>query len=158
MVRFAGLLSLAALAGLAGCDPGSLDQFSSADGGPCKPTELANGDGHHHSGEDCIVDGCHSGNGGPVYTIGGTLFDISRGGSPVGGATVVVTDGNGMRLNLVTGSNGNFFSDQPVTYPLLVEASQCPHVNHMVSLSNQGGCNQGGCHGSLDIRVALEGR
>lgn len=159
MVRFAWLLPLITLAA---CDPGSLydGQVIGADGSVllCQSQEADNGDGHHHSGEDCLSAGCHRDGGGPAYTIGGTLYDVSRGGAAIGGATITVIDGDGIKFNMVTATNGNFFYTQPVTFPLLVQSSLCPNVNKMVSLSNTGGCNQSGCHGATDIRVALDGR
>jgi hypothetical protein len=160
MVR---LLVVLALVALAGCDPGNLydGPVVGPDGGVilCQPLEADNGDGHHHSGEDCIVGGCHRGTGGgPEFTVGGTLFDVSRGGAAVGGGTIAIVDGDGKRFTVVSATNGNFYLTQPVTFPLLLNASTCPNMNKMISLSNNGGCNQGGCHSSTDIRVALEGR
>ena len=157
MVRLACLLVL-----VAACDPGSLynGPVVGADGGVllCQGKEAANGDGHHNSGMDCLTSGCHRGGGGPEFTIGGTLYDVSRGGAAVAGGTIVVTDGDGNKINLITASNGNFYYEQTVTFPLLVHSTMCPSVNNMVSLSNVGGCNQDGCHGSNDIRVALDGK
>jgi hypothetical protein len=160
MVRF---LCLAVMAvALGACDPGSLydGPITGSDGGVilCSPEEAVNGDGHHNGGTGCLAAGCHRNGGGPSFSVAGTMFDTSRGGAPIGGATIVITDGDGNRFNLVTAANGNFYSLEPMVFPLLAKASQCPEDNHMVSLSNSGDCNQQGCHGTDDIRVALSGQ
>jgi hypothetical protein len=147
---------------VAGCDPGSLydGPVIDGDGGIllCEPEEAVNGDGHHNGGTGCLTAGCHRNGGGPSFTVAGTVFDQSRGGSPIGGATIVVTDGDGKRIDLVSALNGNFYTLEPVVFPLLVKASQCPMDNKMISLTQSGDCNVVGCHGNQDIRVSLEGR
>jgi hypothetical protein len=160
MVRMGALIVI--VASLAGCDPGSLydGPITDGDGGVilCEPEEAVNGDGHHNGGVGCLTAGCHRDGGGPEFTVAGTMFDTSRGGAPIGGATVVVTDGDGHVFDLVSASNGNFYTSEPVVFPLLAKASLCPSDNKMVSLSNSGDCNSQGCHGVQDIRIALSGR
>jgi hypothetical protein len=160
MVRFA-VLAVIAVA-VAGCDPGSLydGPITDGDGGVvlCEPEEAVNGDGHHNGGTGCLTAGCHRAGGGPAFTVAGTMYDTSRSGSPIGGATVVIIDGDGNRFDLITAANGNFYTSEPVVFPLLAKASLCPSDNKMVSLSQTGDCNSQGCHGVTDIRVALSGR
>lgn len=157
------LLAVAALA-LAGCpEPGTLYDdgvIITDDGGvlTCSPVVAANGTGHHNPGQSCLAAGCHrEGGTGPLFTVGGTLYDRARSGAPVGGGTVVVIDGDGNELELVSATNGNFWTSQPVVFPLLVKASQCPADNPMISLTQTGDCNVAACHGPGDIRVALDG-
>jgi hypothetical protein len=87
---------------------------------------------------------------------------VANEGPPIDGQLQLTTRvGNdaalySQRIELATASNGNFWTAQPVTMPLLVKASSCPWDNPMISLSQVGNCNQGGCHGPQDIRVALD--
>jgi hypothetical protein len=151
--------TLLALAGLAACDPGSLyeEPIYYPDGGVlvCQPAVAVRGTGHHNPGQSCLASGCHRGGGGPTFTVAGTLYATPRGDRPMPGSTIVVVDGDGHRLLLPTAANGNFWTSEPVVFPLLVKASQCPADNPMISLSQIGDCNAGGCHGPSDIRVAL---
>ena len=153
------LLVSAAAVALAACDPGNLydGPVIGADGDifVCEQEVAPAGTGHHNPGMSCLTSGCHRGGGGPVYTVGGTLYDAHAGGLPVAGATVVVIDGDGNRFELPTAQNGNFWSTEPMVFPLLVRASQCPLDAPMISLSQNGDCNSGGCHGPTDERIAL---
>ena len=158
MLRPACLVTAIALAA---CDPGSLyDQpITTADGGTilCEPEVAVNGTGHHNEGQACLAAGCHRAGGtGPTFTVAGTLYDDERGGVPVGGATIVVIDGDGNRAELPTAANGNFWTAEPLRMPLLLRASQCPLDHPMVSLSQDGDCNRAGCHSANEIRVALQ--
>jgi hypothetical protein len=151
---------LLALALLAACDPGSLydSPVVTDDGGllACEPGFAVEDSGHHNPGTSCLSAGCHHAGGGPAFTVAGTLYDRAIGGAPVGGATVVVVDGDGKRLALRSAANGNFWTSEAVQMPLLLRASQCPQDNPMISLSTDGDCNRGGCHGPGDLRVALQ--
>lgn len=159
-MRRLACLTVILAAGCAG--PGSLydEPITTADGGVflCEPEVAVNGTGHHNEGMSCLAAGCHraGAGGGPAFTVAGTLYDDERGGVPVGGATIVVIDGDGQRLELPTAANGNFWTNQPVRMPLLLRASQCPLDHSMISLAQDGDCNRGGCHSSTDIRVALQ--
>lgn len=149
------------LVALAACDPGSLydGPVIGADGDVllCVPEVAPNGDGHHNPGQACLNAACHrAGGDGPTFTVAGTLYDLARGGTPVAGGSIVVVDGNGQRIELASAANGNFWTSAQLATPLLLKASQCPLDNPMISLSQDGDCNRGGCHGDGDIRVALE--
>lgn len=152
-------LAVVALAAPAACDPGSLyDQPIILDDGGislCESEVAPNGDGHHNAGQPCLTSGCHRNGGGPVFTVGGTLFTDRGGNGLVGGATIVVVDGDGVTAKLVTASNGNFWTSQPLAPPLLVRASQCPNDVPMISLSQSGDCNSASCHSEVEDRVFI---
>ena len=113
------------------------------------------GDGHHHPGEDCMM--CHyQGGGGPPFTYGGTLYTDVAGTAPVEGATIHMIDANGTDTLVTTAANGNFWSYDLVTYPVVAFASFCPDVKPMVTPlgESDGGCNKGGCHtGGFRVHV-----
>lgn len=111
----------------------------------CIPPTLTTGDGNHNAGMDCLS--CH----GDVtmeldsrWTVAGTLYDTATGTNPLAGATIIVTDADGKELSLVSASNGNFFTTEPVTLPLSVRASACPDDITMSSPATDGSCNT--CH------------
>jgi hypothetical protein len=119
----------------------------------CAPAATPNGTGHHNAGQDCLS--CHSSLDETLrWTVAGTLFDAVTGGGPVGGATVTVIDADGQRLDLVTASNGNFWTAQPVTMPLRVAAGSCPDLQKMNGMPSTGSCNSSGCH-TAAFRVHL---
>jgi len=131
-----------------GGDPGP-----GPDGGDvaCIPGKAPNGDGNHNEGQPCLT--CHrEGNGPPPFTVAGTLFASKTGGSAVTGATMIVVDGAGTEVELVTASNGNFYTNQAVTFPLTVKASKCPDEKQMTGKPQTGDCN--GCH----TQTAAQGR
>jgi hypothetical protein len=100
--------------------------------------------------------GCHDGTGSaPQWSIAGTLYDAASGGAAVSAATIEVTDADGNVLQLATASNGNFYTDQAVSFPITVRASKCPSNAPMTdAISGSGSCNQSGCHTSA-MRVHL---
>ncbi len=157
--RLLGLLGVAALAAPAACGPGSLyDNPIILDDGAVSSCEVEvppNGDGHHNPGQSCLMSGCHRAGGGPAFTIGGTLYTDRSGNGVVGGATIVIVDGDGVTAKLITASNGNFWTDLPLAPPLLIRASMCPADLPMVSLSQSGDCNSGNCHSAAEDRVFL---
>ncbi len=105
-------------------------------------------DGHHNPGLDCML--CHNGQaaGAPVFTVGGTLYDALTGGNAVAGATVELTDAKGNVLRILSSTNGNFYSEQPVTYPVNARATACPADNHMTAQAATGACNS--CHNATN--------
>ena len=144
---------------LAGCEgvlhekPTGLDVDASALNSipppPCDPQATAVDDGHHNPGEDCLM--CHHQggmDGAPPFTFAGTLFDSTGGGSPVAGATVHVIDALGTDVAVLTGTNGNFYTLELVTYPVVAFASLCPDVRPMLApiADGDGSCNHAGCH------------
>lgn len=106
-------------------------------------------DGHHHPGEDCLM--CHHQGGlSPPFTFGGTAFLKSDGATAVAGATIHLIDAMGSDVRIVTATNGNFWSTDLVTYPVIAFASLCPTVTPMVTTidATGGSCNASGCHTS----------
>jgi hypothetical protein len=92
---------------------------------------------------------CHNGNNvGPTFTVGGSVWNRRlEGGQPVAGATVVVIDGAGKVIEMVTNSAGQFYTNKSVTLPLRTYASGCPDSIPMEANAT-GNCGTGACHGS----------
>ncbi len=102
-------------------------------------------DGHHNPGQNCMS--CHNANNPaiPQFTVAGTLFDAPTGGNPVAGATIEVTDSAGAKHAIITSTNGNFYTEQPVPGPLASpRASGCPDNQVMPGAPTTGSCNS--CH------------
>ena len=100
-----------------------------------------------NAGQGCTS--CHAGaspGGGVLITLGGTVFSAASGGAAVGGATVVITDSNNVVTRLVTGTDGNFYTNSTIAFPAKVAVSKCPSNTPMVSTVTSGNCNS--CHGS----------
>ena len=74
------------------------------------------------AGEDCLS--CHgSATGleqGPTWSVAGTVFDTFSAASEegVGGAEVRLTDKNGRELSLTSNHAGNFYTAEPLAFPL----------------------------------------
>lgn len=116
---------------------------------PCDPPAAATGDGHHRPGEDCLM--CHyQGGEGPPFTFAGTLFRDSGGAAPLPSATLHLIDALGTDVVVTTQANGNFWSTDLVTFPVVAFASLCPDVKAMVTPlgGTDGSCNRAGCHTS----------
>ena len=116
--------------------------------------------GHHPARFDydeggeagCVQNACHGASPGPApaatYSIGGTVFGNQAEGRPVPGATVYVTDNNGVARALVTDQNGFFWSVEPLTPPFkLAVTAGCPDAPIPMAAAAAGNCNGGGsCH------------
>ncbi len=120
-------------------------------------------DGHHNPGQACL--GCHDGNtaGANKFTAAGTVYDklsLAAGAQGLAGVTIEITDAAGTKLAVVTasqGAAGNFWTDQPLVFPLQVRASQCPADRPMAdqladnannAAAGGGNCSRVGCHDS----------
>jgi hypothetical protein len=132
-------------------DPGPADDTVSeapdADPGSsaaCDPAVAGVGSGHHNPGLACIS--CHAGTAGPDFTVAGTLYDSANGTAPLAGATITITDADGVDHTIVTQTNGNFYSAEPMTMPLTIHASRCPDAATMPINAGVGECNS--CHGA----------
>jgi hypothetical protein len=110
----------------------------------CKPAVTSVASGHHNAGADCFQ--CHGGQGAPRFYAAGTAYTTATSSTPLVGATISVVDKAGVKVDLVTSSNGNFYTSTPLSYPLTVYASKCPTVMPMTGKVNAGGCNASGCH------------
>jgi hypothetical protein len=109
----------------------------------CIPAATTLPFGNHNSGAACL--GCHTGqSAAPRWTLAGTLFDSRQGTAPLPGATISIVDAAGVELTLVTASNGNFYTQQPLTFPVTVSASKCPDTKAMTGKPGSGDCNS--CH------------
>src|SRR5690606_12960377 len=95
--------------------------------------------GHHNSGRSCFQN-CHN----HGFTLAGTLYTNATGNSAFGGATISITDAANQSFDLVVNSNGNFFTNRQITFPVLVIASACPTAVRMDASSANGDCNA--CH------------
>ena len=110
----------------------------------CIAKQQSPGSGHHNAGMDCM-DGCHN----HGFTIAGTLFAAANSQTAVVGATVHVVDANNKTVDIVTQSNGNFYTSTQVAFPLTVLATSCPDLQPMtatVAGTSTIGCNTTGCH------------
>ena len=134
------------------------DGAATSDGGVACRNQVTTGNdqGHHNPGMDCM-DSCHN----HGFTAAGTLYTDSGGGTIVSGATVTVVDSVGNVYDMVSQTNGNFYTAFAIFPPLTMYVSQCPTITMMttqLTTEAQGGCNQtGACHasGSTQGRVYL---
>ncbi|SRR6266545_5035661 len=138
-------------AGTTTADPPDAAAPSNApDGTPqaaCEPQSTEQFDGRHNAGTGC--QNCHgTGVGGaPIFTLGGTLYGTPTGVGAIVGATITITDANGQTQKLISANNGNFWSKEPIAYPIKVSASLCPDTKPMVTeVTSPGDCNSSGCH------------
>lgn len=168
MARFAFVTALAGA--LAGCPAGDIPPGGPGDGGTMMTTGDARTDartiqwvdaapgtmnnlpcenfvspvpqnGHHESGKSCFQS-CHN----HGFTVAGTLYTNATGNTAFGGATITIIDANNVTKKLVVNSNGNFWTREAVTFPVLTLASSCPSAVQMNASSPDGNCNAGGCH------------
>jgi hypothetical protein len=131
--------------GSAGTGSGS----GSGSGFACRNPLPAPGDGHHNAGLDCM-NGCHN----HGFTLAGTLYAANK-TSPVVGASITVVDANGATFDMVTMTNGNFYTSTAVKLPVTVTASSCPSVSPMIGKASTGGCNNTSCHGGAQGAIHL---
>jgi hypothetical protein len=106
----------------------------------CKQPNIIHGDGKHNPGMDCM-SGCHN----HGFSIAGTLYE-SDGVTPAANATITIVDAANNSQDIVTSTNGNFFSFIPALPPVTVTGSLCPSTQVMVAKPTTGACNSGGCH------------
>jgi len=111
--------------------------------GDCIPAANATGHPGHNQGQKCMS--CHATLTGKWrMTLAGTLYSDAAGRAPVGGATIVVVDSAGAKIELVTHETGNFYTSQAVRFPVKIVASRCPeHVVKQMDVRT-GDCNS--CH------------
>ncbi len=82
-------------------------------------------------GADCLK--CHDGGMAPAFTLAGTW--------PPQGGTVSVADATGKTVTLTTNQVGNFYTSDPLSFPLTVSVNG----QTMPEPVTYGGCNA--CHG-----------
>lgn len=83
-------------------------------------------------GQDCLL--CHDGRSATRWSVAGTW------GGP--GARVTLTDSTGKTLTLATNQVGNFYTAEPLRFPLTVTVGSA----RMPDRVTYGGCND--CHGA----------
>lgn len=136
--RATRLLTAAALSALAAC--GIPDQ------GPAM-----------QPGQDCM--GCHDGAvAAPAWTVAGTVFSDPNAPLNAGmpNAQVIITDANQQTLTLNTNSAGNFYTAEPVVFPLSVQIQRGTWKMAMQSSPSSGSCNS--CHSIPKGNPGVPGR
>jgi len=115
-------------------------------GGDCIPEAAANGTGEHNPGTACLQ--CHGAGQGPSFTLAGTVYDGLTSDVPRAGVTVLLTDADGVEISMTTSDNGNFWTNQPIAFPVTTSTSSCPTTNPMITAVQSAGadCNSAGCH------------
>jgi hypothetical protein len=95
------------------------------------------------AGEDCIH--CHQ-DVAPTWTIAGTVYSAPDAKPDAGleGAAVLVNDSAGKQLTLTTNSVGNFYTAEPLTWPIRVEIQHGTKRMAMSDSPPRGSCNA--CH------------
>jgi hypothetical protein len=105
------------------------------------------------TGQACI--NCHVAGGRrsqQPFTAAGTLYNKATGGAVVSGATVTITGNDNKKVTIVTGSDGNFFTNSAIAFPARVQVSKCPDTQVMVDTIANGNCNS--CHDAT-MRIHL---
>jgi len=112
---------------------------------------LATQPADHLGGDVCA--NCHNGTTAPKWTIGGTLYSAAVGGAGVGGATIEITDANNTVVKMIpTATNGNFWTDATITFPIKVRAirgAQTRAMQATVAQADGASCNKSGCHDDM---------
>lgn len=133
-----------------GCadDPPAKDNF---DLYKCKDTSTDLPNGNHNPGLDCM-GACHD----HGFTAAGTVIISAENRMPAVGATVTMRDADLKLINMITASNGNFYTKEPFKLPMRVWVSSCPEVQLMPDYVDtieingtkidKPSCNQGVCH------------
>jgi hypothetical protein len=131
---------------------------------PCGNTNFALGRGEAtgplmRPGNNCLR--CHSASGEAAtkpFSVGGTVFpradsELCDG---VEGITIRVTDVTGKRIAVVSNQAGNFWSAEPLSPPLSMEAEFAGRVVTMPVTAPTGGCAL--CHSWPDPASGAAGR
>jgi hypothetical protein len=102
-------------------------------------------------GSDCLS--CHGGQGGaPRWTVAGTIYDepSAPGDAGLYGARVHLVDATGFAFTLPTNRAGNFYTAEPVAFPLQVCVERRGVRSCMEEAVTAGSCNV--CHGPQGVR------
>lgn len=116
-------------------------------GATCDVTEAPWGEGGADMlpGTDCLA--CHVDGGRAAdapLTAAGTVFAAEDCPDVVEGATVTLTDAQGVTITLTTGPTGNFSTDVALTPPLSVRVETPAGAREMGMAAPSGAC--GSCH------------
>jgi hypothetical protein len=114
-------------------------------------------------GRNCLS--CHSAGGGadPPWTAAGTVFPRFNDPADAGvqGVHVTLVDAGGRSITLSTNAAGNFYTREPLLFPVRASIEKAGTRRAMVAPAPHGGCNA--CHGDpapLEVsagRIALAG-
>ena len=131
-------------------DAGSADAGTAGPPPGCRDKVAGVGSGYHFPGTNCFA-ACHD----HGFTFGGTIYSNIKGAKPLSGATITLVDASGKSLDVVSQANGNFYTSEPIAFPLVVTASLCPGARTMRAKLTEKmiGCNRTECH-----TVPAEGR
>lgn len=149
---------LALLSLLVACgDPTADDTATSCDESneACAPGTCDGEGANMLPGSDCIA--CHSpGNFADdkaarakeeeekFWTAAGTVFADADGTEPLVGAIVRVTDADGNVVEMTSNAVGNFYTADPLTFPILAEVEKDGEIVEMQGEQSTGACNS--CH------------
>jgi hypothetical protein len=101
-----------------------------------------------HPGGTCIT--CHDANGGPSFSIAGTVFPTAHEPDDCDGVTgtatlqVVITDANNQTTTLTVNSAGNFYSAAAIATPFSAKVVSGTRERAMTDTQTSGDCNS--CH------------
>jgi hypothetical protein len=111
----------------------------------CAPGACAGSGSTMLPGSDCLA--CHSAASSydiSTWTAAGTVFADYDGHAPLRGATVRITDADGQIVELSTNSAGNFYTSQPLSFPIQAEVEARDDIVRMARQAESGACND--CH------------
>ena len=140
-------LTCAACGGILDEDEGSSNPLLDQVTPPTCAEPTTNNDDHHRAGEDCL--GCHrQGGDGTPFSVAGTLYADTDGTAPAAGVAIHVLDAAGADVAMITATNGNFWSTDPLVAPAVAFTARCPDVVPMQTAlaTDDVSCNRGGCH------------
>jgi hypothetical protein len=109
-------------------------------------------------GGNCI--GCHGSGEGPRYTFAGTVMAAAHDDTNcagVGAVTVAITGSDGVRHELTTNANGNFFATWPssaVAFPYRAEVTRNGVTIPMVTARSAAETNCASCHTAVGANGA----
>lgn len=78
------------------------------------------------------------------WTAAGTVFADPDGTEPLVGATVRVTDADGNVVEMTSNAAGNFYTADPLAFPIVAEVEKDGDIVEMQGEQETGACN--GCH------------
>jgi hypothetical protein len=149
------LVMTVAIAGSFGCsqpDLGVPPQVCSTEAVNAGESELM------EPGGTCI--GCHASADGPTFAIAGTVMSALHDDtncSGVANVTVAITGADGMRVEIASNANGNFFLERwPGTklFPYMAEVSRGGVAGKMLTPRQQGEGDCNSCHSATGASAA----
>lgn len=112
----------------------------------CAPGSCDGEGGNMLPGADCLS--CHSSGSGEeeakAFSVAGTAFADMDGTEALSGAVIRVTGDDGTVIELTSNSSGNFYTEEPVVYPITAEVEVGGTVQAMSQSVETGACSS--CH------------